>query len=195
MSDDLLKQLTCIDYEDYGTLQVSSVESKDRDLLILLDVIADEGPEIPKNIRLTCHSVRESNLAPGYYENLTIANDHVLLWHYTQPYALTSFYGSAADPLALVGALFERHVDLVGNWIPFQKYLNSDLRLSELIGGSFGMLANGPEQLIFAYEEVMRAHGVSTSHHKSARPLDASLSVIIFDESYVIAERLEANGI
>lgn len=73
-------------------------------------------------------------------------------------------------------------------WIPFQKYFNSDLRLSELIGGSFGMLADGPEPLVLAYEEVMQSYGIATSHHKSSEALDNSLSVLIFDQSYVIAE-------
>jgi hypothetical protein len=157
-----------------------------------LDVTADEEPEIPQNIRINCHSVRESNLKPGYYGDLLVSQDHVLLWHYVQPYALTSFHGTAPEPLAVVGALFERHVELVDDWIPFQKYFNSNIRLSELIEGSFGMLADGPEALVFAYEEVMQSYGVSTSHHASIKPKDAFLSVIVFDESYVIAEAIDA---
>jgi hypothetical protein len=107
--------------------------------------------------------------------------------------------------LSVVGALYERHVDLVENWIPFHKYINSEIRLNELIAGSFGMLADGPEPLILAYEEVMQHYSFSTSHLESRPPMywnnetwieeNTSLSVIILDESYVIAEGFEAIAI
>jgi hypothetical protein len=195
MSEDLLKRIASIDYEDYGSLHVTSIEWRDGDLLLTLDLTADEEPDIPKDILITCRSVRKSNLAPGYYQDLVISQDHVLLWHYTLPYALISFYGKAVEPLAVVGALFERHVEIAQDWIPFQKYVNSCLPLSELIKGTFGMLADGPEPLVVGYEDVMQRFGFSTSHHRSIVPLDASLSVIMFDESYVIAEDIKANVI
>ncbi|HKR60209.1 MAG TPA: hypothetical protein VJS64_10790 [Pyrinomonadaceae bacterium] len=195
MFDELLTRITSIDYEDYGSLQVNAVEWRNGDVLLFLDVIADDEPDIPKNVLITARSFRESNLAPGSYAHLDVSKDHVLLWHYIQPYFLTSFYGKSAERLAVVGALFERHVDLVGDWIPFRRYLNSEVRLSELIGGSFGMLADGPEPLIAAYEEVMQCYGFSTSRHKSNRPRDAMLSVMIFDESYVIAEDFRVSAL
>ncbi|MGH9906254.1 MAG: hypothetical protein ACRD8U_11820 [Pyrinomonadaceae bacterium] len=176
MSDDLLKRITCIDYEDYGAVHVNAVEGRDGDVLPFLDVTADEEPDIPKSVLVTGHSLRESTVAPGHYGDLAVFKDHVLLWHYTEPYILTTFYGNSSDSLAVIGALFERHLELVEDWIPFQRYLNSNVRLSDLIGGSFGMLADGPEPLVLAYEEVLQSYGFSTSHHKSTRPLDAALS-------------------
>jgi hypothetical protein len=91
----------------------------------------------------------------------------------------------------VVAALYERPIDLVEDWIPFQKYINSRLRLSDLIRGSFGLLADGPEPLVLSYEEVMQSFGFSTSHHESRRPVywngkkwieeKAALSVMILD--------------
>ncbi|MGL1102712.1 hypothetical protein ACSTLM_00695, partial [Vibrio parahaemolyticus] len=74
------------------------------------------------------------------------------------------------------------------------KYMNPSVRLAELIGGSFGMLADGPEPLVLAYEEVMQRYGISTRSHQSFRAMDAGLSVIILDRSFVIAEAFEANA-
>ena len=98
-----------------------------------------------------------------------------------------------------------RHVDLAEDWIPFQKYINSALRLSELIRGKFGMLADGPEPLVLSYEKIMQSFGFSTSHHESRRPNywngekwieeKATLSVLILDQSYVIAEAFKASAI
>ena len=117
-----------------------------------------------------------------------------------KPYALVSFYGKALDALSVVGALYARHVDLVEDWIPFHKYMNSEVLLAELIAGSFGMLADGPEPLVLAYAEVMQSYGFTTSHHSSVPPGDwvgesADLSVLILDKSHVIASAFLANAL
>ena len=203
--DDLLKIITSVDYEDYGSLQLTEVEWRDGDLYFVLDVTADEEPQLPRNIRITCHSSRESNISPSQYYDLSVAQDHVLLWHYTRPHILASFYGKVDDPLSVVGALYEQHFELVEEWIPFHKYLNSGLPLSELIRGSFGMLAEGPEQLVLAYEEVMQSFGFSTSHHESRATMHwdgdkwvqdrSPLSIMFLDKTYVIAEAFTASAI
>jgi hypothetical protein len=156
-------------------------------------------------IQVTCYCPREANLSTGYCVEFGLASEHVLLWHYTEPHISTSFYGRVQDPLSVVGALYERHVDLAQDWIPFHKYMNSEVRLGELIAASFGMLADGVAPLVLAYEEVMQRYGFSTSHHDSGPPedlenkrwvkLNASLSVLSLDRSYVIAEAFEASAI
>jgi hypothetical protein len=166
MSDDLLPRISTIDYEDYGSLFVKAVECDDGNLLIYLDVTVDEDAELPRNIRIMCKSYVQSSLSPGSYVTLKTLHDHVLLWHYHQPHLVSTFHGKVSEPLSVVGALFERHMDLVEAWIPFTKYLNTEMDLSALIGGSFGMIADDPERLIQAYEDVLRRYEVSVSHHK-----------------------------
>lgn len=126
------------------------MEWRGEDLVVYLAVELEEDPELPKNIRITCRSCKETDLTPRFYESLYPGDDHVLLWHYNQPHVVASFYGHVDDPLSIVGALYERHVELVGAWIPFSKYLNTGLSLSELIRGGFGMIAEGPERLVLA---------------------------------------------
>ena len=204
MMDDLLKLISAVDYEDYGSLELIKVEQRDGNLSLVLDVVADEEPSLPRNIRIVCHASRESNVSPNHYSDLRVTEDHVLLWHYSQPHNLVSFYGNVEDAQAVVGALYERHVEIVERWIPFHKYLNSGLPLSELIRGKFGMFADGPDKLVLAYEAVMQGFGLSTSHHES-RSADqmrwngetwvqdvSPLSIMFFDESYVIAESFTA---
>jgi hypothetical protein len=202
---DLLNIITSVDFEDYGSLQLLEVWRRDGNIYLLLDVVADEDPDLPRKIQVTCRSPRENNLSAGHYDDFSISQDHVLLWHYTKPHISISFYGKAQDPLSVVGALYERHVDLVEDWIPFHKYLNSEVRLAELIAGSFGMLADGVEPLVLAYEEVMQRYGFSTSHHESRPPVywdgerwveeNAALSVMLLDKCFVIAEAFEASAI
>jgi hypothetical protein len=195
MSEDLFPRILPVDYDDYGSLHVQAVEQRNQDLLISLVLTADEDPELPEHILITCGSYRENTLVPGRYSRVYWKQDHVLLWDFDQPHVLSSFYGQVQEPLAVVGALFERHVELVGKWIPFSKYLNPCIRLSELIGGKFGMLAEGPERLVLAYEEVMSDYGVSVSHHTSAPKHYETLSILILDEAYVIANSFFAEAI
>jgi hypothetical protein len=117
----------------------------------------------------------------------------------------TSFYGKSANPSAVVGGLYERHWELAGKWIPFHRFLNPGVRLTELIAGGFGMLAEGPEPLILAYEEVMQQHGFSTTHRDPRQPVywggegwlaeKAVLSALVLDESYVVAEHFAAKAV
>ena len=205
--NDLLRIIASIDYEDYGSLQLIEVEQRGGNLSLVVDVTADEEPSLPRNIRIICHSSRESNISPNRYYDLRVTEDHVLLWHYARPHILMSFYGKVEDPLSVVGALYERHFEMVEGWIPFHEYLNSGLPLAELIRGTFGMLADGPDQLVLAYEAVMQRFGFTTSHHESS-PADqmrwngetwvqdsSPLSIMFLDESYVIAEAFTASPI
>jgi hypothetical protein len=171
--ENLLNTTGGIDFEDYGSLRLTTVES-DGDSLSL-----------------------------GYHYGLEFFDDHVLLWPHLARRTSTSFYGKAENPLTVVGALYQRHKELVGEWLPFHRFLNSNIGLSELISGRFGMLAEGPEPLVLAYEEVMRAHGFSASHLDPTKPVygggnerlghNAPAFVLILDDSYVVAEQFVAS--
>lgn len=145
MSQDLLQRIIANYYEDYGSLHVKALERQGEDLVIYAAVKLDEDPDLPKRIRMTCRSYKETNLEPRFYESLNSGRDHVLLWHYNQPHIVATFHGHVEEPLAVVGALYERHAELVEGWIPFAKYLN-EMPLSELIRGGFGCLRKGPNR-------------------------------------------------
>ena len=67
------------------------------------------------------------------------------------------------------------------------------------------MLAEGPEPLVLAYEDVMRKHGFSTSHLDPTKPVywggnewlgqKAPAFVLILDDSYVVAEQFVASPV
>jgi len=205
MIDDFLKIIESVDFEDFGSLRLVKIECAEENLDLVLEVSDDENSGLHPNWKITCSSVRENNLSLGYCYDLDVYKDHVLLWEYVKPKTSTSFYGSVKDSLSVVGALYERHVELAGDWIPFQKFINSGIPLSELIAGSFGMLADGPAPLILAYEEVLQRYGISTSHIEPKPPMswrdgkwvldDTNLSVLILGNSYVIATDFDAHPI
>lgn len=195
MAEDLLERIVRNNYEDYGSIHVRAVEQPDEDLVIYLAVELDEDPDLPRDLRVTCRSVTDTNLTPGHYLIMGPSHDHVLLWHYHQPHIIASFYGRVDEPMSVACALYERHLKLVGNWIPTTKYLGGAPSLSDLIAGGFGMLAEGPERLLLAYEEVLAKYGVPVSHHPHKPPPNEKLSALFFDESYVIAEHFSVKAI
>ena len=201
---DITKEIDFED-EDYGSLRLTAVES-DRDTLRLsLHITGDEYPEIHQNWHVLCSAVKEESLSLGHHSDLQLFDDHVLLWPHLARRTSTSFYGKVENPLAVIGALCVRHKELVGEWLPFHRFLNSNIGLPELIAGGFGMLAEGPEPLVLAYEDVMRSHGFSTSHLDPTKPvywggnewLDQKRPafVLTLDDSYVVAEQFAASPV
>ena len=205
MLENLLDIAEGIDFEDYGSLRLTKVESNGDSLRLSLHITADEYPNRHQNWQVLCSAVKEQSLSLGEHYGLEFFDDHVLLWPHSARRTSTSFYGKTESPLAVVGALYQRHKELVGEWHPFHRFLNPDVGLSELISGGFGMLAEGPEPLVLAYEDVMRAHGFSASHLDPTKPVygggterigqNAPAYVLILDDSYVVAEQFVASPV
>jgi hypothetical protein len=205
MLEDFLAATRGVDFEDYGSLCLTHAERSGGALTLTLEVASDEDPRVHPHWRVVCSGVREDHLSLGDAYDLHFTDDHVLLWPHAAPKSATSFYGRAENPSAVAGALYRRHWELAGKWIPFHRFLNPGVCLTELIAGGFGMLAEGPEPLIVAYEEVMQQHGFSTSHRDPRKPVywggngwleqKAALSVLSLDESYVVAENFTAEAV
>ena len=92
-----------------------------------------------------------------------------MLWSYIYPKASVSFYGEAEEPLAVFGALYERHLELVSDSIPFGRFMNGNSL--ETIRGRYGILAEGPTPLVEAYAQVLERFKIS---NKVTEPKPAS---------------------
>ena len=197
--ENLLEIAERVDFEDHGSLRITRVEADGDALRLSLHITDDEYRDIPPNWEVLCSMVREQSLSLGDHYGLELFDDHVLLWPHLALRTSTSFYGKVENPLTVIGALYQRHKELVGEWFPLHRFLNSNIGLPELISGGFGQLAQGPEPLVLAYEEVMRSQGFSTSHLDPTKPVywggnewvgqKAPAFVLILDDSYVVAEQ------
>ena len=205
MLEELLAITDHSNFEDYQYLLVNHIEGSEYAITLHLDIIGGENPDIPSHWQVACSGVREHSLSMGYSSGLRLFADHVLLLPHTARKTSTYFHGKCDNPSAVVGALYERHWELANQWIPFHMFLNPRMHLMKLVSGNAGMLADGPEPFILAYEEVMGRYGFSTSHLEPAAPVHwdgekwveekAKLSVLILDEDYIVAESFEAKAI
>lgn len=152
----------------------------------------------PDRWHLRCHRPRAHGLTFGRVEHIESREDHPLLWAYTEPLAELSFYGRPESTATLLGELWQSHLSMTGQSIPFR------CRAEVLLGG-FGVLANGPACLLRAYEAVLGRHRMKPSllvQHAPRRwdggawvPEEQGLSVLLLDDSYVVASSVEATPI
>jgi len=142
--------------------------------------------------------VRGHRVHPTVIEDeIVLLDEHELLLEYRAEQVTLFFTGKANDPHSLVGALYEAHVDTVADWYPFERFLNPQMPLVDLLQSGFGQLADGPAPLIEAYERVINEYGVRGSRTKPQpavwwdgenwAPDGESVRVFLLDDMYVVA--------
>lgn len=203
MLDQLFDITESLNYEEYGSMQIIGMDLSQDAINVFLDVWpGEESHQSSKQTwQVVCSDPREHRLSLGTCSNLSLNQEHVLLWPYTAPKTSTSFHGLAKDPLAVVGALYQRHVELVKSWFPFQRFFN--MNPVELISAGYGMLAEGPLPLLEGYTQVLNEFGLNAgmaeprpvAHWNGERwvPETNNLSVLLLDDSYVVSPSFEAN--
>jgi len=203
MLEDLLAIAHLIDRGEDGFFSLTHTEWSADEITLSLDVVTDLlYPDIHPHWQVICSSVREHSLSLGPAYKLQSTDDHVLLWGHTKRKLSLYFSGTCENPEAVIGALYSRHWELSKGWIPFQRFINPNMELAKLISGGSGMLAEGPEVLMLAYEEVLQRFGFSESHVDAGEPAywdgetwleeREKLSVLVIDRSYIVAGKFVA---
>lgn len=161
MLGDLLAIVGSREFDEAGgVLRVRAAAFSERGLSIDLELrVEAESAEW----LLTCEESAQHRLCGGFISTLQVESEHPLLWRFNKPQRAIYFRGTTASPHALIGAIAEAHVDMVGNWLPLDAFLNSGVRLSELLAGGHGLFADGPQPVLDAYERVLTEHGLAVS--------------------------------
>ena len=199
MLDDLIGLTWTDDFVEDGALHLAGVRAEEDVLTLSLNLNTGDGSGAFQSWEVECIGFLEHQLSLGECDRFDLEYDHVLLWTHIYPQASVSFYGEAKDHLAVVGALYERHLELVDNWIPFDRFMNGNT--IEMIRGRYGLLAKGPMPLMESYAQVLEAFDISASIC-NPRPAYytndefsglSEVAVLIFDtRSYVVATKFNA---
>jgi len=153
MLDKLVNLTHSYEFEEYGTLDLIGVRTNTDSLTLSFDFNIRSDRDDHQRWEVDCVGLLEHQMYLGECNDFVLSHDHVLLWPYIYPRASVSFYGEAEDPLAVLGALNQRHLELVNDWIPFGRFMNRNSL--EMIRGRYGMLAEGPTPLVEAYAQVL----------------------------------------
>ena len=200
MLNELLRLTESDAYTENGMADLADVRMEGDVLTLSLNLNTGEDSNAYQFWEIECVGFLEHQLTLGQSDEFDLQYDHVLLWSYIYPEASVSFYGEATDHLAVVGALYKRHVELVGDWIHFTQFMNRDP--VEMIRGRYGMLAEGPMPLVESYAEVLEDFGISTkiSEPKAAYYTNDELSglaevavLILKKGSFVVAPKFNAH--
>lgn len=201
MLDTLIALTKTGEFEDSGGLRfISAHATSDGLRLEVVLVPGDDGDE--QQWRIKCSAVRDYRLHGEFADGVRVLSEHPLLLPFAEEATDLYFSSPASNPLATVGALWERHRELVASWLPFDRFLNVlPGGLSVLLAASSGKLASGPVSLMQAYAQVLTNNGVRSSTLQSRPPKywdgeqwvvpSKALHALIFNTSYVVAERFE----
>ena len=169
---------------------VSAHWSADR-LTVRLQV--DHGTDETSAWQLRFTRVIEHLFADVYDCGLNIwYRDHPAIDQYLQSRAFLHFAAAPTDPDRVVGRLWANHVQLVDDWIPFERYINQELPLPTLLASGSGLVATGPLFIIEAYAEILESEYCEPTIKELPSARAASASLTHFGESYVIAEGVTA---
>ena len=158
MLNDLINLTHSPEFDEYGSLDLTQVRVEGNVLTLSLNLNTGGDSDAYQSWEVECVDFLEHELSLGQCEGVDLQFDHIFLWSYIYPHASVSFYGEADDHIAVVGALYERHLELVGDWIPFGRFMNGNT--IEMIRGRYGMLAEGPMPLIESYAQVLQKFNI-----------------------------------
>ena len=196
--NDLTDFTNSYEFEEYGRSDLTGVRLVGNSLKLFLDFHTDNS-DVEQSWEVECINFLEHQVAVGPCEGPNLHYDHVLLWPHIYPEASVSFYGEAKDCCAVVAALYKSHLQLAGDWIPFDRFMNGNV--VEMIRGRYGMLAKGPTPLIESYAKVLESFeiGARITDPKPAYYTNDELSglaevavLILSKRVYVVAPKFIA---
>ncbi len=152
-------------------INLAGMDDSDSSLTLKICLYTDPAPDAAQPWEVQCTYPQRRLIRHVTFDQMTVHDDHVLLWDYCQDWVHVSFKGRPANVRTAVGALYEAHVSVVGDWVPFNTYFNHLYKpCGKLLDAGSGMLARGPLRLIERYADTLKALGVRASIVADQRP-------------------------
>jgi hypothetical protein len=199
MLERLLDIINSPDFEEYGGfLRLDSAEWHDDGVELKFTVSCEERTQ---RWRVSCEGVTLHRLVREAVEGFELTHNHPLLWPNTRLQRMLFFRGRSGSADRVIEGLAKIHVRLLSRWFPFGYFFNPNLLLEKLLQTGHGLLADGPDLVINAYEEVLQAHNLQTSGPPPRIPVlwngsawiecVPELAALVLGESFVVASRFD----
>lgn len=191
---------------DDDNLSLIEMQEKNNVLYLTFKLEGDfDREEEPQIWKISCHDFVKRCIYDDFFNSFAIFEEHALLWSYKQPKGSLYFKGTTKDVSGLIGELYLKHLNITDDWIPFSEFLNDMVDIKELITGGYGLLAEGPMNIIKEYSEVLNRFNIETSlisdgiirywdGHKWVSGA-APYYILVFGHSYVIAKEFKEERI
>jgi hypothetical protein len=125
-------------------------------------------------------------------DEVTLTDDHPLLYAYTSPAAALFFRGRPENPALLALDVAQEHALTFRGWRHFPDYLNVSTPLLTLLSSGGGLLGQMPLPLAQRLARALEAHGLETKLIEDAPPArppvpDQRRQALLFGESFFIS--------
>ena len=201
MLENLLHFIENPTHPDDSFVRLDSVQFRDRDATLDVSVMDYGGVEVWARWKIRARALREVSIGQSGGDLSLLQRNHVLIRQHTDSRKDLYFRGVPKSALGTVGRLWVTHREVVSDWIPFQRYLNSGVDLETLLAVGYGMIADGPSFLIDAYARVLSDAGVNPNA-LGPRPArwwngqqwtdeEAMLVGLVIGDSFLVAEEFE----
>ena len=198
MIQDLLEATDTGRFEEFGAINLESAKWRHGDLDLQLAIYYDDTDDGSRELwDVSCKTVYDYMLARAVRCGINYWKDnHPALAQFAETLEHLYFSASTDHPDRVLGKLLRVHRETSDDWIPFDKYLNTQVDLADLIRSDYGQLAYGPVSLIDSYFHVLQEEGMYPRRVGSpAKPRAPKAEMIHFGDSYVIARSFETNKV
>lgn len=165
-----------------------------RTLGLLFNVSDGKRGRIIQRCRVRCIRVREWHLDDLDGGGIRLySSTHPLARHYSAPKARLRV-ARVEDARAAVAALVSAHTRIFDDWVPCERYLGSLGSLGSLAARvADGLSVTGPEFVLKAYARGLRTLATVSLRRQPKQVGAARLKILHFSQSFVVAERFEAD--
>ena len=172
-------------FEDDVYLRPINIHENNEDLIIIFTVSLYDTNDVIQKWKVTCNDFHDYRFILDFVDDINLFSDHVLLWETNQKQCELYYRGSITDRNELIGALYNKHKEIMRGWIDLDHFINQ--KLDWLFQGELGLVATGPNELINEYKKIFEERSLSASIIPSWREPHKK-KLIVFGKSYVIAE-------
>ena len=200
--EELEQILQTVEFENNGWIKLMRLEQLNETLLLDVEINTGSEDHDHQNWRICCTKPHDFHIERELIYDVEVVRDHVLLWKNYQPSTSLFIKGRIEDYRSVIGALYEKHIEVTGGWYSFGDFDLSD-QASRVLAAGFGLLARGPSTLVQAYAAILEKYGFDVSMLKHGLPeyhelggydYNDELLVLLLGNSYVVAQGFSAEN-
>ena len=189
------KKICQLEYDGEGYFLLKSIDESEDRINLTFELPMKDGSE---KWKVACLDAKERLIKSNIFSNMEVFEEHILLSQYVQDRCELYFRGNSYESKSsIIGDLYIAHKKIVKGWIPFGEYINEIDGQVNLLEDGFGMIADGPQNIISEYAKVLDKYNLKPTIRNLGRYKfwdgtrwgysEKKHYVLVCDDSYVIA--------
>jgi hypothetical protein len=190
---ELTHALKQIDKIPNAWVRVCQVAPDGRNLGLQFNILQGKRGPLVHHWRVRCIRVRQWHLDEVDGGGIRLyGSDHPLARQYSCAKARLRLE-RVEDAGVVIAALVTAHARVFDDWVPLERYLGTLADLPVRVAA--GLSVTGPEFVLKAYARALRSVAAASLSRRPKRDGMARFRVLHFSQSFVVAERFEADPI